>query len=181
MENTEIRLSGTGGQGLILGALILAEAMILEGYSVAQSQAYEPVSRGGVSRSDLVAATEAVDYPLVSALDLLLILDQCAVGVSENLIKPGGLVLVDSERVPDPPAGDYRLVALPFTETARQLGNIRVSNMVALGAMAAWGGLCGETSLQTAIQSGVPKAYVEVSLAAFADGYGMARQGASEA
>jgi len=170
MDHTEIRLSGTGGQGLILGALVLAEAMIAEGRSVAQSQAFEPVSRGGVSRSDLVASDSTPDYPLVTQLDVLLILDQYAVEVSEGLVRAGGLVLVDAERVTEPPRGEFRLHALPFTETARQLGNLRVTNMVALGAMAALGGLCGPDALQSAVRKGVPAAFADVSLAALAEG-----------
>ena len=170
MGTTEIRFSGSGGQGLILGALILAEAMIAEGRSVTQSQAFEPVSRGGVSRSDLVASDTMPGYPLVSRLDVLLILDQCAVEVSNGLVRSGGLVLVDAGQVPDPPRGDLHLHALPFTETARQLGNVRVTNMVALGAMAALGGLCEPEPLQLAVRNGVPPAYVEVSLAALAEG-----------
>ncbi|MEE8433700.1 MAG: 2-oxoacid:acceptor oxidoreductase family protein [bacterium] len=170
MGNTEIRLSGSGGQGLILGALILAEAMIAEGRSVTQSQAFEPVSRGGVSRSDLVASDSMPDYPLVIQLDVLLILDQCAVKVSEGLVRSGGLVLVDAGQVPEPPNGDMLLYPLPFTETARQLGNVRVTNMVALGAMAALASLCEPETLRFAVRGNVPAAYVDMSLTALADG-----------
>ena len=69
MEHCEIRFSGSGGQGLILSARTLATALTLDGKKVAQSQSYEPTSRGGLSRSDLVVAQETVDYPLVTKLD----------------------------------------------------------------------------------------------------------------
>ncbi len=175
MEHREIRLSGSGGQGLILGALILAEALIAEGYKVAQSQAFEPVSRGGVSRSDLVVGKATPEYPLVTELDLLLVLDQAAVEVSEGLMRPGAIVLVDAERVTRPPAGDVRIHALPLLETARRAGNVRVANMAALGAMAHLGGLCGLEALQSAVRESVPPAFVDASLEALAAGETLGR------
>lgn len=175
MDELQIRLSGTGGQGLILGALILAEALMAEGWQVAQSQAFEPVSRGGVSRSDLVAGRTAPAYPLASELAHLLVLDQCAVEVSVGLLRPGATVLVDAERVTAPPAGDIALHALPLVETARRVGNPRVANMAALGALARLGGLCGLASLQAAVRTSVPAAFVQASLAALEAGDALAR------
>ncbi len=174
MDHIEIRLCGTGGQGLILGALVLAEAMSAEGYQVAQSQAFEPVSRGGVSRSDLVIARSTPEYPLATQLDMAIILDQCAVEVSADMLRPGGLLLTDSERVPQPPNGDLRLFALPLTEAARKLRNPRVTNMVALAALAQLGGLCSPQSLQTAVRSSMPSAAVEASLEALQSGAALA-------
>lgn len=175
MTHLEIRLSGTGGQGLILGAMILAEALIADGRHVAQSQAFEPVSRGGVSRSDLVVDDATPAYPLVTSLDVLLVLDQCAVEVSRGLVRPGGLVLVDAERVPEPPSGDVRRVTLPLVATAKRVGNARVANMAALGALVELAGLCRPESLEAAVRAGVPAAYLEPSLAALAAGAELAR------
>jgi len=175
MERVEIRLSGTGGQGLILGAMILAESLIAEGLHVAQSQAYEPVSRGGVSRSDLVAGSALPEYPLVTELDALLLLDQCAVDVSAGLVRAGGLVLLDVERVPQPPPGELRRVALPLVATARRVGSVRVANMVALGALAELGGFCTLDSLRAAVRGGVPAAFLEPSLAGLDAGAELAR------
>ncbi len=83
MDNVEIRFSGSGGQGLILSAKILAAALVEEGNNVAQSQSYEPVSRGGLSRSDLVVTKGEAAYPLSSGLDILMILDGAAVNGSD--------------------------------------------------------------------------------------------------
>lgn len=177
MQHLEIRLSGTGGQGLILGALVLAEALIAEGHHVAQSQAFEPVSRGGVSRSDVVAAPRMPGYPLVTALDFLLILDACAIRVSQGLVRAGGVVLTDEERVPEFPDGAYRRLSLPLAAAARQAGNVRVTNMVALGALATVGGLCAMETLATVVRSSVPPAYLDASLAALEAGATLAAAG----
>lgn len=174
-QDIEIRLSGSGGQGLGLSGRILAEALTLEGRSVAQSQSYEPTSRGGLSRSDLVAGDDTPDYPLVTALDFLLVLDQCAVTDLDGLIKPSALVLADSDRVPEPPRGDFAVYTLPFTETARTLGNERIANIVALAALVTLGDLCPSDTLETAIRSRTPKGFLDLNLEAMSAGLRMAR------
>src|SRR3990172_7649104 len=79
-DRLEVRLSGTGGQGLILAGMILSDAVVLEGKWAAQSQSYEPLSRGGSSRADVVISAEEGDYPLVTEPDFLLVLDGGAGG-----------------------------------------------------------------------------------------------------
>jgi 2-oxoglutarate ferredoxin oxidoreductase subunit gamma len=162
----EIRLCGSGGQGLLVAGAILAEALTLEGLRVAQSQSYEPTSRGGMSRTDLVASDVDVDFPLATALDCALILDQIAVDPTADLVKPRGLVLLDGDRVPRPPEGDFALHALALRETARALGDARVANLVGLGALTRMAALCSDTSLDGAIQSASPDRFVALNLEA---------------
>ena len=85
-EELQIRLGGSGGQGLQLCAALLTHALALEGKHVAQSQSYEPTSRGGISRSDIVVGDKTPDYPLVTYLDLLLLLDHLALKPSLPLL-----------------------------------------------------------------------------------------------
>jgi len=170
----EIRLCGSGGQGLLVAGAILAEALRLEGLRVAQSQSFEPTSRGGMSRSDLVASDGAVDFPLATALDCALILDQIAVWPTLGLVKRGGLVLVDQERVPRPPNGEFALHALALRESAGGLGEARVANLVGLGALARVGGLCSDASLDRAIRSTSPDRFIELNLEAARVGRGLA-------
>ncbi|MGF1641630.1 MAG: 2-oxoacid:acceptor oxidoreductase family protein [Rhodospirillales bacterium] len=172
-DDVEIRLSGAGGQGLLLSAHILSHAVVLEGRQVAQSQSYEPTSRGGVSRADLIVSDAPVDYPLATALDCLLVLDQIAAGISDGLIKSGATVLVDAARVPDPPAGDFALHRLPFTDTARAIGNERIANIIALGALAGLSGLCARATLERAIRAETPIRFLDLNLQAVERGYRM--------
>jgi 2-oxoglutarate ferredoxin oxidoreductase subunit gamma len=174
MSSTEIRFSGSGGQGLILAARILARALVAEGRNVAQSQAYEPVSRGGLSRSDLVVSDGEAAFPMASHLDYLLILDEAGVGVSDGLIDAETLVLVDSELVPAPPKGEFTLYSLPFTETARRLGNKRVANIVALGALAGFGKVCDGDILEETVKKMAPAKYARLNQEAFEAGRAMA-------
>jgi 2-oxoglutarate ferredoxin oxidoreductase subunit gamma len=162
----EIRLCGSGGQGLLVAGAILAEALTLEGLRVAQTQSFEPTSRGGMSRTDLVASDCALDFPLATSLDCALILDQIAAGPTAALLKRQGLVLLDRERVPQPPRGDFALHSLALREVAKGLGDARVANLVGLGALAGLAELCGHESLERAIRSTSPTRFIDLNLEA---------------
>ncbi len=174
MSRQEIRISGSGGQGLLLSARILAEALLGEGKSVAQSESYEPTSRGGLSRADLVISDGGADYPLVTSLDYLLILDQVAVTASDGLIAKDATVLVDDKRVTAPPKGKFSVVPMPLTGTAIRLGSERIANIVALGALNQSADLCAPETLEAAVRAFVPKNFLDLNLDALAEGYRLA-------
>lgn len=178
MAEMEIRLSGSGGQGILLIGRILGEALTMNGLKVAQSQSYEPTSRGGLSRSDLVVSDHAVDYPLVCVLDYLVVLHKIAVGASDALLKPSTLVIVDSALETSWRATRGQRLFLPIAETARRLGNIRSTNMVALGALLARGDICDEASVIAAIARVAPAKLVESAMEALKEGYAVARSAA---
>ncbi len=173
LRDIEIRLCGSGGQGLLVAGAILAEALTLEGLRVAQSQSYEPTSRGGMSRTDLVGSNGTIEFPLVTLLDCALILDDVAVAPTTGLVKQGGLVVVDRERVAQVPDGDFSLHSLALHGTATALGDARVTNLVGLGALAGLGALCGAASLERAIRSTSPSRFVEPNLEAARAGRGL--------
>src|SRR4030042_4909584 len=93
----EIRLGGSGGQGIILMGIILAEAIgIYEGKSVAQTQSYGPEARGGSSKSEVVISDEEIDYPKAMKPDLLLAMNQKSCDDFYPDLKPDGMLIVDS-------------------------------------------------------------------------------------
>jgi len=114
------------------------------------------------------------DYPLVSALDYLIILDQVAVNESQGKIRDNAIVITDKRTVEDPPKGDYRWYELPVSETAIKLGNRRIANTIALGALAALGGLVERDTLEEFVVKRSPKAFVDLNRDAFAAGWDMA-------
>jgi 2-oxoglutarate ferredoxin oxidoreductase subunit gamma len=179
----EIRIGGTGGQGLILCAKMLADALAAAGKRVAQSQTYEPTSRGGYCNSDLVISEGEVDFPLATALDCLVLLDRLAVKPSWPLLKPGALVIADTRLCPELPEGDhnanYRAHRLPLSRTAIELGSERVANIVALGALAALSGVCERKALEQAVRAETPKSFLDLNLDALAAGYRLGEQTAS--
>ena len=175
MAELEIRLSGSGGQGILLIGRILGEALTQKKFKVAQSQSYEPTSRGGLSRSDLVASDHDVDYPLATSLDYLVVLHKIAVGASDQLLKSSSLIIIDSplSELYRPSSG--QCVFLPISETAKRLGSIRSTNMVALGTLLALSDICDEVTLFAAIEQVAPAKLVESSLEAVKEGYRIAQ------
>ena len=170
----EIRFGGSGGQGLQLSAKIFAHALIGKGLFVSQSQSYEPTSRGELSRSDLVVGSDEPDFPLATSADFMLLLDQVAVRAADGMVRQGGIVITDERLVPEPPAGDFRLLALPITDAALAVGNPRVANVIALGVLDSVGGLCGRPALEKAVAALTPAKFRELNIEALSAGYVMA-------
>lgn len=138
----EVRLAGTGGQGLIFAGIMLAEAAgVYGGFQVCQSQVYGIVSRGGSSRSELVISREEIDFPRVEKADLLVALSQDAFDRFAGEMKPGGTLVVDSDLVKaDLPAGaeGIKTIALPLTRVAlEKAGSDLFANVVTLGVISA--------------------------------------------
>jgi 2-oxoglutarate ferredoxin oxidoreductase subunit gamma len=169
----EIRIGGTGGQGLILSAKMLAEALAADGKRVAQSQTYEPTSRGGFCSADLVVSESEGDFPLATALDHLVLLDRSAVKPSWPLLKPDALVIADTRLCPELPEGTYRRHHLPLSRTALELGSERVTNMVALGALVALSGICDRQQIERAVRAETPRGFLDINMEALAVGYSM--------
>ncbi|TAJ95943.1 MAG: pyruvate ferredoxin oxidoreductase [Gammaproteobacteria bacterium] len=171
----EIRLSGSGGQGILLAGQILGDALTLERKRIAQSQSYEPTSRGGLSRCDLVAGTKATDYPLASALDYLVILDRIALHASDDILKTNTLVVIDMSAAEGKDAENGKTRALPLLDTARACNDIRSANIVALGALVELSGVCRADTLVAAICAGAPAKLVKSMLKAVEAGQNLVR------
>ena len=101
----QLRLSGSGGQGVITAAIILAEAAVAEGKEAAQSQSYGPEARGGASKAEVIIDTETIYHPHVINPDLVLAMTQKAADKYYEDIVPGGLLVLDEQLVPNPPDG----------------------------------------------------------------------------
>ncbi len=177
MESFEIRFSGAGGQGLQLCAGIYSQAFLNDGWKVSFSQSYEPTSRGGLSRSDLVVSRETADYPLATSLDYLLILDQAAADVSDHLITADTLVIHDPRRVPEPPTGSHRSLALGLSETAIALGSERVTNVVACAALAAAGDVAELPAVEAALRKLSPPKFLDLNIKALMAGVSLVQGG----
>jgi len=167
----EIRLAGSGGQGLILAGVILAEAAgLYDGQFVCQTQSYGPAARGGASMAEVVISDAEIDYPKAMHPDVLLAMNQMSLDIYGLDLAPGGLLIVDSTFVQEVPA-QGRTFAIPFTELARdRIGKVMTANIVALGALAALTGAVSLRSLETAVLARVPPGTEELNRKALAAG-----------
>ncbi len=170
----EIRLAGAGGQGLILAGIILAEAAgVYDGKFVCQTQSYGPEARGGASKAEVVISDTEIDYPKAIRPDVLLAMNQKSLDAYVSDLKPGGLLLVDADLVREVP--DEPVLALAFTGIARDLGEARAANIVALGALAQVTGVVSLKSLTAAVLARVPKGTEELNRRALAAGVAAAQ------
>jgi len=172
----EVRLSGEGGQGLVLIGKILAEAAaIYDGINATQSQSYGPEARGGASRSEVILSDEDIDFPKTAELDILLALTQEACDRYVRDLKPDGILLIDSDAVTNVPEGPFRVWAAPLIRSAKEeLSRSIVANIVSLGMIARIAKVVSESSVREAILTRVPKGTEDINLKAFELGLSMA-------
>jgi 2-oxoglutarate ferredoxin oxidoreductase subunit gamma len=172
----EIRLSGEGGQGIVLAGVILAEAAaIYDGKNATQTQVYGPESRGGASKAEVIISDEEIDYPKAMAVDLLLALTQAAADKYSHDLKPSGILVVDSAKVANVPAGNYAVHRLPIIDTAKDtVGKAMVANIVSLGVIAGLSKVVSPEAIEQAVLARVPKGTEELNRRALEAGFALA-------
>ena len=172
----EVRLSGSGGQGIIMAAIILAEAAgVYDEKYVCQSQSYGPEARGGTSKAEVIISNQAIDYPKAIKPDLLLAMNQEACNTYSPDLKTEGLLVVDSTLVHQIPPN--RTVAIPFTQIARKdIGKEMVANIVALGAVGVLSQAVSLKSLEKALMDRAPKGTGEINRKALRAGIEAAKK-----
>jgi 2-oxoglutarate ferredoxin oxidoreductase subunit gamma len=176
VDRFEIRLSGSGGQGIILASIILAEAAgIFEGYHVSQTQSYGPEARGGRCKAEVVISSSKIDYPKAVQLDMMLAMNQASCDSYCFDFKHNGLLLVDSGLVEQVPTS--RVVELPFTDIARQAtGKDFTANIVALGALGHICHVISKKSLESALAARVPPDTLKINSKALQAGIKAAKK-----
>lgn len=165
----ELRCSGSGGQGILLAAAVIAEAAAALGRFVVQTQSYGPEARGGASKAEVIISGESIDYPEVDQPDVSLVLSQAAYAKYAGDTKPGGLLIYDSGLV-EVGEHDASVVrcGLPFTQVASdELGKKVVTNIIAVGALARVSGVLPVDAVRDAVLSRVPARFRELNERAF--------------
>jgi len=176
----EIRLGGSGGQGIILMGIILAEAIgIYDGKWVAQTQSYGPEARGGSSKSEVIVSDEEIDYPKAMRPDLLLAMNQKSCDEFYPDLKPDGILIVDSTFVTQVPTP--RAYQIPFTRMARERFKREVvANIIALGALSQLSPIVSAKAIEEAVLKRVPKGTEKLNREALRAGIAAARKAIRE-
>lgn len=161
----EIRLSGMGGQGLLLAGIIVAEAAMAQGLYVVQTASYGPESRGGASSSEVIISDSDIDYPAVIKADFLLAMTEEAAGKFLPAVNPDGIALLDSTWVKHPPESVVKeQLSYPLTETAIAKYEKGIfANIIGLGIMCKASGIIKPELLEKALLARVPKHYTEAN------------------
>lgn len=152
----EIRLSGSGGQGLILAGIILAEGALNDGKNSIQTQSYGPEARGGASRAEVIISDTEINYPKVTKCDILLSLTQKSCDKYLDSLKKNGILIID-DTVKVPKRDDINIYHVPILKKAKDdIGTSLVSNIVALGAINGITNIIDKEILKEAILNRVP-------------------------
>lgn len=172
----EIRLSGEGGQGIILAGVILAEAAIYDGFNAIQSQSYGPEARGGASKAEIIISDNEINYPKVKQPDVLLILSLEAYKKYFKNISSNGIIIIDDtiQITDNSPA---KIFKLPIIKTADEEIKLPITtNIIALAALQSITQVVSKISLEKAIFNRVPKSSVEYNKKAVELGYNLIKQ-----
>lgn len=137
---TEIILSGFGGQGALFAGTVLAQAALDAGQNVTWIPSYGPEMRGGTAHATVIISDEEIGSPLVRHPSAAVVLNNPSLEKYEPLVKVGGALVYNSsliERPPQPGRTDIDTIAVPANDIATELGDIKVANMVAVGGLVA--------------------------------------------
>jgi 2-oxoglutarate ferredoxin oxidoreductase subunit gamma len=170
----EVILAGSGGQGLVVSGIMLAEAAILEGKNVVQTASYGIASRGGFSMAEVIIDTEEIIFQQVQHADVVLVLTGEAMEKLPVLADSGTQVFYDTSLVRER-AGE-RFHGLPFTATAADIGHTGTANTIALGCIAQALGVVSAESLARVIRRRFSGDVRELNLKALQKGVRLAAE-----
>ncbi len=173
MAKTEIRVTGFGGQGVILcGYLIGKSAAINAGKHATLNQSFGPEARGSACSAQVIVSDDKILYPYLTKPDILISMSQEAYTKFEPELKNDGLLLVDEDLVKDAKARDkIRMFKVPATRIAEDLGRKIVLNIVMLGFFTAVAKVVDKDAVRKTVETSVPKGTEELNLKAFDRGY----------
>ncbi len=149
----KVILTGVGGQGIISAGILLAEtAVVHEGRYSVQSQSYGAEMRGGLSRTDITISDDPVIYPKVEQAHVLVCLHRKGLHAHLSSLRPGGILISDSDESPVTMRVDCRHYPLPvIAETRALLGTTRSANICSLGLLVGLTGIVGIDAMKLAV------------------------------
>ncbi|MBF0223816.1 MAG: 2-oxoacid:acceptor oxidoreductase family protein [Desulfobacterales bacterium] len=176
MERTRFVFSGSGGQGVITAAIMLAEAAVMyENLVAVQSQSYGPEARGGSTKSDVIISDSDIYFPKVNHPNILICLTQEAYNKFYTVVRPGGFIIVDNKLVKTYKKVDARQKELPLYQSViDKIGNPLALNMCTLGAVIGLTKIIKLDSAIKVINARIPKNYVDMNIKAVNLGYELA-------
>jgi 2-oxoglutarate ferredoxin oxidoreductase subunit gamma len=171
LKKVEVRISGLGGQGVVLAGQILGRAAVYDGKNVVQTQSYGAEARGGAAKSEVIISDGKVGFPMVRKCDILIAMSQEAIEKNINDLKEDGILLVDSDMVKNVPKTNARIFKVPATEIAEKFCSGKLyANLVMLGALVGITKVMSEGSMELAIRDSVAEKTALINFQAFKKG-----------
>jgi Pyruvate/2-oxoacid:ferredoxin oxidoreductase gamma subunit len=171
--NPEIKIAGFGGQGILLMGAALAQAGMLEDYHVSWLPSYGPEMRGGTANCVVNIKNERIGSPLVQYPTVLIAMNRPSLEKFEPDVVPGGLLIYDSSLIDcEPQREDIKIVAIPATKMADDLGVTRIANMIILGAYIGYSGILNRETLYKSMETAIKrKQFIELNRKAIDTGF----------
>jgi 2-oxoglutarate ferredoxin oxidoreductase subunit gamma len=133
--NEEIIIAGFGGQGVLTMGQILCYSGVIEDKEVSWMPSYGPEMRGGTANCMVIISDEKISSPILTKFDTVIALNQPSMDKFEKAVKPGGLLIYEASTILNPPTRtDIEIVPIEASNEAAKLKNIKVMNMIVLGA-----------------------------------------------
>ncbi len=178
MAATEIRITGFGGQGVILSGYIIGKAAsIFNDQHATLTQSFGPEARGSACSAQVIVSDDRVLYPYVTKANILVAMSKDGYMTHKNNLSEGGIVVYEKDLVPVEEHGSgVKAFGIPATRFAEELGRKIVLNIVMVGFLGAVSGLLPEEALRKAVETSVPPGTEELNLQAFDKGYQYGRQ-----
>lgn len=171
MKKIEVRISGFGGQGVVLAGQIFGKAAVYYGKNVVQTQSYGAEARGSAAKSEVIISDEKIGFPMVRKCDILVAMSQEAVEKNIKDLKDEGILIIDNSMVKNIPETNARVSKVPATQIAERVFREKLyANMVMLGALTKIRKIVDEDSMKKAIRDTVPKKAVSANLQAYKKG-----------
>lgn len=177
MSRTEVRVSGFGGQGIILCGYIIGKAAALfDRKNATMTQAYGPESRGGACSAQIIISEEEIHDPEISSPQVVVAMSQEAYATFARDLDSNCLVLIDEDLVQTEAAGftPPNTFSVPAMRWAEEMGKKVVANIIMLGFFTGKSKVVSREAMEQAISSSVPPRFAELNLQAFKRGYELA-------
>lgn len=173
-KRVEVRISGLGGQGVVLAGEILGRAAVYDGKYAVQTQSYGAEARGSAAKSEVIISDDKVGFPKVRKCDVLVVMSQSALNMHLDDLKENGILLVDRDKVGDVPEVEAEVFSVPATRIAETVLKSGIyANVVMLGALTKITGIVSEEAVVKAIVDSVSEEMKEKNLEGFGKGFGL--------
>ena len=170
-KRVEVRISGLGGQGVILAGQILGRAAVHDGKHVVQTQSYGAEARGSAAKSEVIISDEKIGFPKVRKCDILVAMNQSALDSHLKDLKDNGILLVDEDMVKELPSVKARVLRVPATRISeRELKSKMFANVIMLGALTKKVEVVNEEAMERSIFESVSEGTKEENIKAFRKG-----------
>jgi len=161
----EIRITGFGGQGVVLAAYIVGRACIDAGRHATMIQSFGPEARGSSCTATLVVSDQEVLYPYIKRPSLLVAMSADGYETYRRELREDGTLIHELDFVH--PEASQRAFGIPARRIAESFGRSLVQNIVMVGFIAAVAGIVPRDAMRQAVRASVPAGTEELNLKAF--------------